>query len=267
MPNLAVRFMGGRVVTDKQGYRVTPCADDGTDAFCVLGLGDSVMFGWGVDDNQTYLAQLCDLLAQAFPGRRFRVLNTAVPGYNTVMEVETLKARGLAYRPGLVLIHFVDNDLYLPNFIRMPDAHMKMTRSYLVGALSRWRGGDLRTRPFERIVRRTDQVPEQCRFMVGEEAYTQAMRDLKTLGDEQAFKILLLVNWTAPEYVAANAAELGIPLLELGPVLRRYRHEHTIVGDDDPLTVSRQDPHFSPLAHGLIAEEIVRYVEQHALVP
>jgi hypothetical protein len=45
-------------------------------------------------------------LAKEVPNERWEVLNMAVPGYNTAMEVETLKARGLAYEPDVVVVGY-----------------------------------------------------------------------------------------------------------------------------------------------------------------
>ena len=65
----------------------------------IVGLGDSVMFGWGVRQEECYLAQLQDLLSAAYPQKTWEVINTGVPGYNTVMEVATMRAKGLATVP------------------------------------------------------------------------------------------------------------------------------------------------------------------------
>ena len=65
----------------------------------VVGIGDSFMFGWGLKPGKDYLSLLEERLAAEAPTARWEVLNMGVPGYNTAMEVETLKARrGISVR-------------------------------------------------------------------------------------------------------------------------------------------------------------------------
>jgi hypothetical protein len=107
----------------------------------ILGIGDSVMFGWGVREEDSYLRVLEGMLSQHKSDTRFEVINTAVPGYNTAMEVATLEKRGLAFHPDLVIVGFVGNDLGLPNFIAHRDNYFSLTRSFLAEFLvSRFSG-------------------------------------------------------------------------------------------------------------------------------
>ena len=55
-------------------------------------LGDSTVFGWGVDDGQT----VADGLAAALPG--VEVLNAGQPGYSTVQAARLLEVVA-AWRP------------------------------------------------------------------------------------------------------------------------------------------------------------------------
>lgn len=259
MPNLFVRFMGGKVTTDENGFRITPGSCEQPEAYTILGLGDSVMFGWGVNDQETYFSHL----TRYMPESCIRIINTAVPGYNTVMEVEALEEKGLAFHPDLVVIHFVDNDLYLPSFIRTKDKHITLTRSYLLAALSRWRGTKIRTRPFDNLVRISGDVPEEYQYMVGVDAYHQAMKRLVELSREHNFRILLLSNWTVPDYVNDITTKFKIPTVELGKPLQQYCREHEINEyQGSVLTISKTDPHYSDLAHRIVANEVYQNLLQ-----
>ena len=72
----------------------------------ILLLGDSVAWGWGVDDGKRF----SDLL-EARLGPGVEVCNLAVPGYGTDQQYWTLAERGLAMQPDLVLLCFVINDV------------------------------------------------------------------------------------------------------------------------------------------------------------
>ena len=75
------------VHTSSQGFRDREyAAAKASGSYRVLGVGDSLMFGWGVDEGRDYLSVLERRLEREHPERSWEVINTAVPGYNTVME-------------------------------------------------------------------------------------------------------------------------------------------------------------------------------------
>ena len=77
----------------------------------ILGLGDSYLFGQGVEFREICLNRLGELLAKQFPEQTVEVINTGVSGYNTADELRLLEDCGLAYQPDLVILHFVLNDV------------------------------------------------------------------------------------------------------------------------------------------------------------
>ncbi|MBK7926641.1 MAG: SGNH/GDSL hydrolase family protein [Bryobacterales bacterium] len=77
----------------------------------ILGIGDSVTFGTGVQEPQTFLRLLESGFDQQQPPRT-EVVNLGVIGYSLRQELLTLKHRGLPLAPDIVLLHFVLNDAY-----------------------------------------------------------------------------------------------------------------------------------------------------------
>lgn len=77
--------------------------------FRILGLGDSVTYGYRVELDDSFLKVLERRLNAAGEGR-YEVLNLGVPGYNTVQERRMLEETGLAYAPDLILLTYVLND-------------------------------------------------------------------------------------------------------------------------------------------------------------
>src|SRR6187549_158095 len=93
-PRLDVVFQGARMTTSDAGFRGRDvAAPKSPDAYRMIGIGDSYMFGQGVADEETYLARLPGLINNSRPGERVETVNLAVPGFNTAMEVELLRAR------------------------------------------------------------------------------------------------------------------------------------------------------------------------------
>ncbi len=267
IPNLSVTFRDAPVRTDRRGFRITQGATDIPPTCTTLvGIGDSVMFGWGVAGEETYLARLAEKMSQAHPGGPWRVINTAVPGYNTVMEVETLKEKGLALSPDIVLLHFVRNDLNLPNFIRVRTNVFDVRRSFLREYFSRDRR--FRHRGFDRMVHvpfdpekgyviDKDKIPPEYRGIVGESAFTAALRELHALSQAHAFETLVLCDMDAPSFLREICDELDFRLIETGEaVYARLRETGSANLVDAELVLSAEDSHPSVKGHELIADVI-----------
>lgn len=79
----------------------------------ILVLGDSMTFGWGAPQDQTYPRVLEQLLqSQPLPGvtAKIEVINAGVGNYNTAQEVAYFRERGIQLEPDLVLLAFFLND-------------------------------------------------------------------------------------------------------------------------------------------------------------
>jgi len=72
-----------------------------------LVLGDSQVWGYGVQDQETLTHELEILLADRFPSLDFQVLNAGVPGYGTADELNFLRSRQEALDPDVVILVFL----------------------------------------------------------------------------------------------------------------------------------------------------------------
>jgi lysophospholipase L1-like esterase len=100
-------------------------------AFRVAVLGDSLTFGFGVEESEIYTALLESELARRFAPRRVEVLNFGVGGYNAYNESALFEGIVAAWQPDLVLVQFCINDLNDPRLhfdahtlrlLELPDA-------------------------------------------------------------------------------------------------------------------------------------------------
>jgi len=82
--------------------------------FRVVVMGDSVSFGYGVEEAEAYPQVLEELLSELVPDSRVEVVNLAVGGYNAYNEAKLLEGVGRSYEPDLVLVQFCINDLNDP---------------------------------------------------------------------------------------------------------------------------------------------------------
>lgn len=239
----------------------------------VVGIGDSFMFGWGVAPGWDYLAVLEQRLAAEAKGTRWEVLNLAVPGYNTAMEVETLKARGLAYAPDVVVVGFCWNDIDLPNFIRAPAEHLSLARSFLADFVR----GRLQRADFVEAPRGPDgrlyeddpeRVPPEYRDLVGWPSFDAALDELAALAAAHRFDVLFLVfepeDAGGPVRVGRRrrateaAVRRGFTVVDVGVAQAEWLRARGVADYyRSPLTLSEIDPHPSPISHGMAAEALL----------
>jgi hypothetical protein len=290
-PDLSALYYGKKMTTNSRGFR---CRDipiqRAENTFRIVGIGDSVMFGKGVADDEVYLTILERRLQASLPDVTVEIVNTAVPGYNTVMEVETLRDKGLIFEPDVVIVDFVGNDLTLPNFIRTERDVLDLRRSFLLdfvrrrreildseAVVRRLRREGLRNVP-QNIVgglgRTIDpsQVPERYRHMVGWDGFRRAVQELAGLSEKTGFTVVVTALSAYPGDRKAEAFEVfrgvGFATFDVGAVYKEYLEQHgfdAFLGS--PLAVSDRDEHPSALAHAIAAEAIQGYLVRERLVP
>ncbi len=109
--DLSMRTEQFHVTTNSQGIRSpeVPFRKGPTTwrAWC---LGDSITYGYGVDDDQTYESRLQDLLARLHPDKQIQVLNGGCPGWSSFQGRELTRSLGLKYQPDLYILGFVYAD-------------------------------------------------------------------------------------------------------------------------------------------------------------
>jgi lysophospholipase L1-like esterase len=77
----------------------------------ILAVGDSTTFGWGVNDDGTYCAELEALLHQAFPSRALSVINGGVGAYDLRHDAALLRHFAPIFKPDIALVGLYWNDL------------------------------------------------------------------------------------------------------------------------------------------------------------
>lgn len=272
-----VRFEGRELTTNHLGLRgpeLSIAKPEGT--LRLLGIGDSVLFGWGVELEESYLARLGRRLEESHPQVRWEVINAGVPGYNTVMEVEALERKGLALDPDVVVLGFVGNDLQLPNFIRAEEPVLSLARSFLLDHLLRERRPHARSglqsapRPSEQgrelagFESDPARVPARYRELAGAEAALAAVGRLAELSAEHGFLVVVVVHHHDPAEdlsqdlatVHALARQHGFLVADVRGELARFLGGRPYEPAD--FVLRPDDLHPSPRHHELVAEALHR---------
>ncbi len=78
----------------------------------IMALGDSSVYGFGVEDDEVFTARL----GQAM-GESVQVINAAVPGYSTYQTINLLQIRALSLEPDLLLVGCIWSDNNFDSFV------------------------------------------------------------------------------------------------------------------------------------------------------
>lgn len=123
-PEQRTRLMGVEVTTNSDGLRDRSVSRQSSPGvFRIAVIGDSITFGWGVPQEQTYPQQLeaeLNRLRPLGPERTFEVLNFGVGNYNIADAAAMLEHKALSYRPDLVIYGAFINDAELPRVDNHP---------------------------------------------------------------------------------------------------------------------------------------------------
>lgn len=263
-PNLSVVHRGVPVDINSAGFRgqlVAPDKPPGRKR--IVGIGDSVMYGWGVEEEASYLSVLAEKLHATQNGERWDIINTAVPGYNTAMEVEVLADKGLQYQPDVVIVGFVSNDFSLPNFIRNPTDYLALNRSFILDYLRLGKAapvqamtntpdefmGGMRLHDIE-----LEKVPPLYRDMVGLSGVLQSFERLSNLRDTHDFEVVILANHWFPAELVSAAKSHGFHLLNARTLWNTHASTQHYPDAEAMSRLSEDDPHPSVRAHQVIGE-------------
>ncbi len=288
-PNIYGYFNNVPIITNMEGFKDKDYPDNkDKKTVRIVGIGDSIMFGWGLQYGKDYLSLLESKLNDSYPEKKWEIINTAVPGYNTVMEVETLKEKGMKYNPDIVIMGFVKNDYDLPNFIRDERNYLSLEKSFLYEFLYKrlinyksntgkhqTNASGLKPSPQRGNLKRfigfqnnPTLVPIQYRDMVGQTAIRNAMKTLKDLATRNNFDVIVVMHGLRLlKEPIKYSLELGFHVITLK---KRYQHymkaNNTLRYKGSPLTLSKIDSHPSGLSHAIIAEEIFEYLSNEKLL-
>ncbi len=86
-----------------------------SNTFRILVLGDSIIFGIGVNNENLFSSVLEEKLNQKIPDKNFEVINASAPGWGPVEYYLYMKNEGYKYSPDLIIINqSIDDVLLIP---------------------------------------------------------------------------------------------------------------------------------------------------------
>ena len=256
-------YYGAHLKTNALGFRDRDMpAEKAAGVKRILFLGDSFTLGWGVPFDETYSQRLEKMLNGR--GRRVETVNAGVGNYNSVMELELFKLKGLAMDPDLVILMYYINDPEPTPRVAASLEYNLIKHSYLIAFL------------FDRYIKLKPLMDKHYDWKAyyaglfkedspGFAANRQALQDLIKLCADRKIKLLIvnipelrvLKDYPFPmatQFIESIAKEGRVPFLDLLPAL----------APEDPrsLWVTPEDPHANSKANALMAEAIFKKLQQ-----
>ena len=249
-PNGRARLMGVDVSINSRGFRDDEPRPPGEDLRRIVFLGDSLTFGWGVEQDEIFAALLEDSLNAEQPTE---VLNFGTGNYNTTQEVELFLERGLDPLPDQVVVFYFINDAE-PVPTRSPFSFLA---NFRIVTFYWSRLGQLRTRwnperTFQEYYAALYQE-DQVGWRETRDAFARLARVCRQRGIDLRVVLLPELHELADYPFASEHGQvevalkaLGVPVLDLTPVFADVIEPRT-------LWVSLDDAHPNAAAHARIA--------------
>ena len=213
-PNIEGIYVEKTIKINSQGLRDYEYSiNKHNDVFRIVGLGDSMMFGHGVNLEDNFLKVIERRLNENSNGINYEIINFAVPGYNTVMEIETFKEKVLKYDPDLVILSFIGNDVSLPNFIKDKVRFFRLDKSYFFEfIISKIINIELKNEFLHRLIAAPyildekgniydyendpKKVPYKYRHMVGINSVRESFKELERNAIDKKINVVVLLDWS-----------------------------------------------------------------------
>ncbi len=106
-PNASMRLMNSMVDINSDGLRDREYPLSRNDKYRAIILGDSLTFGWGVEQEDTFENLLEEMLNRKRP---VELINFGAGNYNTEQQVNLFLEKGLPYKPDKVVVFYFIND-------------------------------------------------------------------------------------------------------------------------------------------------------------
>jgi len=239
----------------------------------VLVLGDSVVEGYGLRENETIPCRLEDL----YPDGSTEVLNFGVSAYCTRAEIELLEVKGLQFDPDVVVLVFVENDFDNFNREAFP-LEGTINRPAVVKALFQ-RSHVFRLASVQLNLFGFGAEADPVRWnqdAIGDNNVAEGLRRFRELADRHGFQPLVVI-WPrflndritdvcfmpqnkGPLVVEHLAAMYDIPSVRLSEFFRRHRADSAGMVNPRLHYSSGDELHPSPEGARIVAEALKQLV-------
>ena len=258
-PGSTMELMDVNVLINSDGLRDRDYPVERGSAYRIIFLGDSLTFGWGVEQENTFQYILEDEISKATPTE---IINFGTGNYNTEQEVNLFFEKGVKYGPDKVVLFYFINDaevtpeksgLWFLGYSHLISFYWSRINSLMNNMFSSKSFKDYYTALY---------LDDQEGWMNSKKALLQ-LRDY-CLENGIAFQVVLL-----PELHDTDNLIFGDVYNKISLFLQQNGIEYMSLAklfsdheDQIELWVSYDDAHPNKLAHGAIADSLVEFISK-----
>lgn len=272
------------VTSNSAGFRgsdLQSTKPDGT--IRIAAFGDSSTFGWGVDDDDTYLSLLLEDLRQRYPKLSFELINFAMPGDSSEFGRLIFDAFIDDIRPDVIIIGFGANDARLATLPHrqavkffQQQGFLQRVRSFLVRNSQLIKTLSL---TLSKVAQKSSGEPQNKQAAVSIKEYRENLRYFERKSNEAGAHTVIFVSaCTPPSYqkamrkVAENKESIYVPaqvlLRKAIPRIQQRAISHpnlntiqsvygSLLEQQPVLYVTSDACHPNPIGHDLIEESVI----------
>ncbi len=258
-----------RVSTDANGLRAPLHPQEkSAGTFRVMTLGCSTTFGWGVNDDETFPAQLeKDLLAD---GHAVEVINGGQPGFTSFQGLWLWEKVLATYKPDLVLFGYIVQDARSVAYSDASQAVLQGNQDFLKQNILY----NLRLYVFLRNaidgyrVQAKDKPGEGGVYRISPEEYVENIRAFKQKIDDVGGKMMLFgypleregYTGTHRRILHAAGEKLEVPVYDPQPEFEQYTAQESLYFPQDR-------GHANAAGNAKIAQGVTQFLVSQRLVP
>lgn len=305
-PNLRGFFTGQPLRTNSFGMRGDEVSvKKPANTLRILGLGDSVLLGWGLKYEDSIMPILARMIHDRL-GVNVETLNTSAPSYNTYVEVEVYRNLGRKFKPDMVLLLLVGNDFGFPSSMVEPMRPFTLKKSYIREQLRRFlipyvsdssteeeevvdrnamsRAEEMSGREKEKRLQWQEEVTRYYKKMEGKDGAAASLRDLADMLRQDGAKGVLLYQ---PSFLVLNDSashekipgtsenindfikwagkQFGLCAIDMTPTIEAYIKSTGKSSQKETLWLNEGDAHPVKKGHEMMAEEVARVIMEKGL--
>jgi len=284
LPNTPHYMYHHRVAVNSLGLRGPRVVAKREGECRVLALGDSMVYGQGVADDETlphYLEQSLmeqSLAQQAAAGPSFTVINGGLRGFSTNQELGLLKALGPVIEPDVVVLFYYWNDV-IEHSIAEVNQNLSRSGPVVFETKTKLQGWDRVKWDVRKLIRRSalvmwlhdalrggDERLIESEVALGMRRLNGYLGEMKAMGERQGFELLVAIvpspNQLRGAHQSGQVDDRATAVCEAAgvPVLRLLDAAKSADEGGMRLPVVPYDGHYNAEANKAMAERVAAEV-------
>lgn len=226
-PNLNCLFLAKNLRTNSYGSRGEEVPiPRSVGYYRILGVGDSVMFGWGVEEEECYLSIAAQRVSKRL-SRGIELINLGIPSYDAIQTLSTGLMEANRFCPDVIVIGFTEDDTELD-----PKAHAALIRDNTWWGSIRITEYSIRRLVRSGWIQKEWVMPQEIQILEGEASIRDKLADLIEFSRTEKIPLIAVFydGWdfekkNGTQLIRSLCHTLNLPFIDATEILRNRAHE------------------------------------------